>query len=170
MNVKTMSKTHKLVFSALIMAIYVVVLYFTQSFSFGAYQIRIATSLYALSYLFPFLILPLGLANFIANTIGGFGAADMIGGCLVGIMTTSLIVGIRKLNWSHYLVIIPIILVPGLGVATWLSYLLELPYPALALSLCIGQVIPAVCGALLVTALKKIFITETPLKKKSIKD
>ena len=48
---ENMSKAQKLTFSAMIMALYIVVLYFTQSFSFGAYQIRIATSLYGLSYL-----------------------------------------------------------------------------------------------------------------------
>ena len=64
---ENMSKAQKLTFSAMIMALYIVVLYFTQSFSFGAYQIRIATSLYGLSYLFPFLVLPLGFANFIAG-------------------------------------------------------------------------------------------------------
>ena len=53
-----MSRVQKLTFSAMVMALYIVILYFTQSFSFGAYQIRIATSLYALSYLFPFLVLP----------------------------------------------------------------------------------------------------------------
>lgn len=140
----------------MIIALYVVVLYFTQSISFGAYQIRIATSLYALSYLFPFLVLPLGLANFIANMLfGGLGLLDMFGGCLVGIVTTTLIVYIRKKNWNRWLIVIPIIFVPGLGVSTWLSYLLSMPYPALALSLCIGQIIPAFCGVILVKVLER---------------
>ena len=119
---KDMSKVQKLTLSAMIIALYVTVMYCTQSFSFGAYQIRIATSLYALSYLFPFLVLPLGLANFIANMLfGGLGLLDMVGGCLVGIVTSSLIVGIRKLHWNRLLIILPITFVPGLGGATWLS-------------------------------------------------
>lgn len=157
MVIKDMSKVQKLTLSAMVIALYVTVLYCTQSFSFGAYQIRIATSMYALSYLFPFLVLPLGLANFIANMLfGGLGLLDMLGGCLVGIVTTSLIVGIRRLNWSRCLIFFPIVLVPGLGVATWLSYLFQMPYPALALSLCIGQVIPAICGVLLVNILERV--------------
>ncbi len=44
---ENMSKVQKLTVSAMVMALYVVVLYFTQSFSFGAYQIRIVTALYA---------------------------------------------------------------------------------------------------------------------------
>lgn len=77
---ENMSKVQKLTVSAMVMALYVVVLYFTQSFSFGAYQIRIATALYALAYLFPFLVLPLGFANFIANFLfGGLGLLDWFG-------------------------------------------------------------------------------------------
>lgn len=154
---KDMSKVQKLTLSAMIIALYVTVMYCTQSFSFGAYQIRIATSMYALSYLFPFLVLPLGLANFIANMLfGGLGLLDMVGGCLVGIVTSSLIVGIRKLHWNRLLIILPIVLIPGLGVSIWLSYLLQMPYPALALSLCIGQVIPAICGVLLIQVLERV--------------
>ena len=90
MNLKDMGKVQKMTFSAMIMALYVVLVYITQSFSFGAYQIRIATSVYALAYLFPFLVLPLGLANSISNTLfGGLGLLDTIGGGIAGILTTS---------------------------------------------------------------------------------
>ena len=153
---ENMSKAQKLTLSAMIMALYIVVLYFTQSFSFGAYQIRIATSLYALSYLFPFLVLPLGFANFIANFLfGGLGLLDWFGGCFVGIIVTAIIVLIRRQGWNRWLMVVPIVLVPGLGVSTYLSYLLHMPYGALALSLCIGQVIPAICGVVLVNVLQR---------------
>lgn len=156
MENKDMGKVQKLVFSAMITALYVTVLYFTQSFSFGAYQIRIATALYALSYLFPFLVLPLGLANFIANMLfGGLGILDMFGGCLVGMVTAWLIVQIQKRHWNRWLIAVPIVLVPGFGVPLWLSYLLELPYLPLAGSLCAGQAVPAACGVLLVKALER---------------
>ena len=45
-NLAKMSRVQKMIFSAMVMAMYIVILYFTQSFSFGAYQIRIATALY----------------------------------------------------------------------------------------------------------------------------
>lgn len=145
----------------MMMAVYVVLVYATQSFSFGAYQIRIATSVYAMAYLFPFLVLPLGLANSISNMLfGGLGPLDMIGGGLVGILTTLLIAGIRKMGWNRALVALPIVFVPGLGVPIWLSYLLNVPYSALALSLCIGQIIPALCGAAVVSALSRIWKQE----------
>ena len=150
---ENMSKVQKLTVSAMVMALYVVVLYFTQSFSFGAYQIRIATALYALAYLFPFLVLPLGFANFIANFLfGGLGLLDWFGGCFVGIIVTAII---RRKGWSRWLMILPIILVPGLGVPSYLSYLLHVPYSVLATSLCIGQSVPAVCGVVLVNVLQR---------------
>ena len=153
---ENMSKVQKLTVSAMVMALYVVVLYFTQSFSFGAYQIRIATALYALAYLFPFLVLPLGFANFIANFLfGGLGLLDWFGGCFVGIIVTAIIVLIRRKGWSRWLTILPIILVPGLGVPSYLSYLLHVPYSVLATSLCIGQSVPAVCGVVLVNVLQR---------------
>ena len=153
---ENMSKVQKLTVSAMVMALYVVVLYFTQSFSFGAYQIRIATALYALAYLFPFLVLPLGFANFIANFLfGGLGLLDWFGGCFVGIIVTAIIVLIRRKGWSRWLMILPIILVPGLGVPSYLSYLLHVPYSVLATSLCIGQSVPAVCGVVLVNVLPR---------------
>lgn len=153
---ENMSMVQKLTVSAMVMALYVVVLYFTQSFSFGAYQIRIATALYALAYLFPFLVLPLGFANFIANFLfGGLGLLDWFGGCFVGIIVTAIIVLIRRKGWSRWLMILPIILVPGLGVPSYLSYLLHVPYSVLATSLCIGQSVPAVCGVVLVNVLQR---------------
>ena len=95
-NIK-INSTKRLTLSALVIALYVVIMFCTQSFAFGQFQIRIATTIYSLSYIFPFLVLPLGIANIISNTImGGLGVLDMLGGGLVGITTSFLIVLIRK--------------------------------------------------------------------------
>jgi len=146
-----MKPIRKLTISGIVMALYIAAMFLTQGFAFGQYQIRIATALYSLSYFFPFLILPLGLSNFLSNTfMGGLGPLDMIGGTLVGIITTGAIYLIRKMKWNKWLVTVPIVFGPGLLVPTWLSYLLHVPYSVLALSLCIGQIIPAIVGALLV--------------------
>ncbi len=158
MNLDHLSPTQKLTISGLMMALYIVVLYATQSFSFGPYQIRIATSLYAVSYLCPFLIIPMGLANLLANLLfGGLGILDILGGGIVGLLTTALIVLIRRRGWNVALIALPVIAVPGLGVAVWLSYLLRLPYGPLALSLCIGQTVPGLCGVMLVKVLQRLF-------------
>lgn len=165
-NIEKMTHVQKMTVSAMVMALYIVILYLTQSFSFGAYQIRIATALYALSYLFPFLVFPLGLANFISNMLfGGFGIVDMIGGCIVGMTATACIVMIRRFNWKRIFIAIPIVLVPGLGVAIYLSYFLSMPYPMMAVNLCIGQLIPAVAGVALVNTLERILYPKKSTNK-----
>lgn len=150
------SIARKVAISGIFMASYIALMFLTQSFSFGQYQIRIATSLYAFASLFPFLILPSGLANALSNTLmGGLGVADIIGGLVVGLLTSSSIVLIRKFNLPRFLIIFPIILIPGLGVPLYLHILLDLPYWVLASSVLIGQIVPAIIGYLLVLALEK---------------
>lgn len=156
MNFEKLTKTQKLTISGMVMALYIVILYATQSFSFGAYQIRIATMLYGLGYYCPFLILPLGIANFISNLLfGGLGIADMLGGCIVGMVTTFFVSRVRILRLPIWTAALPIIAVPGLGVSSYLSVLLGIPYPALALSLCIGQSVPAVCSVIMIQMYEK---------------
>ena len=54
-------------------------------------------------------------------------------------------------------VILPIALIPELGVSSWLSWLLGVPYYIMAGSLLVGQVIAGMAGALLLRALWKIW-------------
>ena len=151
----TMSKTKKLTISAIVIALYVVIMTITQSFSFGAIQIRLATSLYALAYIFPFLVLPLGVSNLLSNMLlGGLSIFDILGGGLVGILTALLVYCVRKYKLNITLTILPIIFIPGLIVPIWLSMILNVPYSALATSLCLGQVIPAILGSFLIKVLK----------------
>ena len=155
MNTKNLSNTQKLTISAMIMAMYVIVMYITRGFAFGAYQIRLATSLYALSYLFPFLVLPLGLSNCLTNLLfGGMGPLDIFGGLIVGLVTSGLNAYFGKKNMNILFTALPIIFVPGMGVAIWLSYLLNIPYGAMAVNLVIGQIIPGIFGTALVKALR----------------
>ena len=158
MDMKNLSKTQKLTISGAVMAVYLVVMYFTQSFAFGQYQVRIATAIYSIAYLFPFLVVPLGLSNLIANmAMGGLGVFDIVGGGLVGLLTAgccALLGGKRISEWS---VAAPITLIPALGVSLWLSGILGVPYWTLAASLLVGQAICGVVGALLVKALKTIW-------------
>lgn len=149
-----MMTTRKLTISAMVVALYIVLIYVTQGISFGAYQIRIATSLYALAYAFPFLIIPMGIGNLISNFLfGGLGILDMVGGFGVGVLTTSLIVLMRRFGLTAWWAALPIILVPALCVPLWLSPLIGVPYWALVMNLLVGQTIPGIVGATLVKAL-----------------
>ncbi len=149
--------SQKLVFSALCIALYIVVMMCTQSFAFGQYQIRIATAMYGLSSIFPFLILPFGLANVVSNTImGGLGLPDIIGGFIVGVVTTSIIVFAKKRGCGNWIIWAAVTFVPGLGVPVWLSVILNIPYLVLASSLLVGQCICGVASVMLVTALERV--------------
>lgn len=155
------AETKKLAISGVVISAYIVVMFFTQSFAFGEYQIRIATSLYALSSIYPFLIIPLGMSNFMSNTLmGGLGLPDMIGGFFVGILTASGCYYLKKIH--VYLVAIPILIIPTLLVPVWLSYLLHIPYLILVINIGIGQILPSIVGVMLVRYLEK------PLTKLSV--
>ncbi|MCH5186349.1 MAG: QueT transporter family protein [Oscillospiraceae bacterium] len=156
-----MSKTKKTVLSGLVIAMYVVIMYFTQSFAFGAYQIRIATSLYSLSYLFPFMVIPLSLANCIGNILGG-NLWDIVGGFAAGFVTSGGIYLLSRYKLPKFSVIPLIILGPGLMVPIWLSFITGVPYPVLALSLCIGQIVPGVMGYFLILTLSGILKKDIP--------
>lgn len=152
-----MKNTNKLTISAIVIALYIVLMFATQGFAFGAYQIRIATSLYSLSYLYPFLIIPLGIANLLSNTLmGGLGIFDIVGGIAVGIITSSLVYLVKRFKLNQLLVAVPIILGPGLIVPIWLSPILGLPYNMLAVSLSIGQILPGIVGVILIRQLERV--------------
>ena len=156
---ETKSKYSKLTLSGIYIALFLVVMLCTQSFAFGQYQIRIATALYGLSALFPFLILPACLANVLSNTLmGGLGILDIVGGGLVGLLTTSVIVFGKRQGWGNWIVFLAVTFIPGLCVPIWLSLLLHIPYLVLASSLLVGQAICGICSMLLVTSLEKVCV------------
>lgn len=151
------SVARRISISGIIMSLYILIMFFTQNFAFGEFQIRIATSLYALSGIYGFLIIPLGIANLLSNTLmGGLGLLDMIGGMAAGIITATIIYLVKRWNFNDWFIAIPIIFGPGLMVPIWLSYITHIPYMALALSVCIGQIIPGIVGVLLIKQLRNI--------------
>ena len=157
---KTFSKTQKLTFSAIVAAAYMAIMFATQGFAFGAYQIRIATALYALAYPFPFLVLPLALANSMSNVLGGLGMFDIVGGFLVGIVTAGVIALLRVTKCPAFFLIFPIIFGPGLIVPLWLAGITGIPYWALVVNISIGQTAPAIVGYMIVRELNKRRIVE----------
>lgn len=148
------SYTRKLTISAVLMAAYLSLMYATQGFSFGAYQIRIATAMYGLAYVSPFLTVPFGLANMISNLLfGGLGILDIAGGFCLGIGTAGSIALMARRRMPVWWIMTPIWFIPGLGAPLWLSYILRIPYGPLAFSVTAGQILPGIVGALMVRAL-----------------
>jgi len=151
------TKTAKLTYSAAVVAIFIVVMYITQPISFGPIQSRFATALYALPALFPFLVLPLAIANGFSNfMLGSFGLPDVIGGLAIGLITSGAAYLVGRFKFSMLLVIPIIIFLPGFIVPIWLSPLTGVPYLILVLQLCLGQTPPAILGYILLRALSNI--------------
>ena len=165
------SNTQKLTISAVCIALYLVVMLCTQSFAFGQYQIRIATALYGLSYLFPFLVVPFGIANIASNVLmGGLGPVDAICGFIMGILTSCAIVLGRRCGFGTWVVAAAITLLPGLGVPVWLSYLLRIPYLVLAASLLVGQFVSGFAGMMLINAMEKANIVNFVFRTGKVRD
>jgi len=138
------------------MALYIVAMLLTTGFAFGAYQVRIATALYALPYVFPFLVLPLALANAISNMTGPLGMLDVIGGFFVGVVTAGGVFLLKKFMLPRWLIIPMIIVAPALIVPIWLSYILNMPYFALVVNIAVGQTTPAIMGYFLTFAVERM--------------
>lgn len=152
---KKYSLSGKISVSGLVMAAYIVIMALTQSFAFMAYQVRVATSLYALAYIHPFLCVPLGLANCLSNMLlGSLGIFDTLGGFAAGLVTTLCVVAVRKLKLHFSVCAVPLVLGPALIVAIWLSSILKIPYFLMASNLMVGQIIPAVIGVVLIKGLE----------------
>lgn len=165
----------KLSFSAMVIAIYVVIMYITQAFASGLFQVRIATTLYALPAIFPFLVIPLALANSLSNMLVGgisFSIADIVGGFIVGLLTTSTVYFIKKMNLNDWFIALPIIFIPGLIVPIWLTPILvsfeeKVTYFTVAGFLTAGQIIPGILGVLIIKQLKNRKISFDNLLKKN---
>ncbi len=154
---KQFNNTQRLTISAISIAMYLALMIGTQGFAFGQYQVRIATALYGLSAIFPFTIPAFSLANFVSNTVmGGFGLVDSIGGAIVGLLTTGLIVLAKRQGLGNWVLIPIITFVPGLIVPIWLTYFLPVPYWVLVSSLVVGQFVCGVVSYFLINALEKV--------------
>ena len=154
---KQFNNTQRLTISAISIAMYLALMIGTQGFAFGQYQVRIATALYGLSAIFPFTIPAFGIANFVSNTMmGGFGMVDAIGGAIVGLLTTGLIVLAKRQGLGNWVLIPIITFVPGLIVPIWLTYFLPVPYWVLVSSLVVGQFVCGVVSYFLINALEKV--------------
>ena len=154
---KQFNNTQRLTISAISIAMYLALMIGTQGFAFGQYQVRIATALYGLSAIFPFTVPAFTIANFVSNTVmGGFGMVDAIGGAIVGLLTTGLIVLAKRQGLGNWVLIPIITFVPGLIVPIWLTYFLPVPYWVLVSSLVVGQFVCGVVSYFLINALEKV--------------
>ena len=140
-------KIKKLTLGGIVIALYIVLTGVFASLSFGAIQIRVANCLYGLALPFPFLVIPLTLSVVLSNLVfGGLGIVDIVCGSLTTFITTYLISKCIK-----PILIIPIIVFGvGIGIALYLSKLIQVPFLILFIQIALGQVIPSILSYVIV--------------------
>ena len=151
-----MNSIKRLSLSGIIIATYINLMYFSQFLSFGQFRIRIADCAYSLCYVYPFLVVPMGIANAMSCLfVGGFGPIDMFGWMIVGILTSAGVCLVKKLQLNEWFIIAPVIIIPGLLVPMWWSYLMHIPYAIIAFGICLEQIVPAFMGVILLKKLER---------------
>lgn len=142
--------TRKIAISGLAMAAYVASTLLLGSISYGQIQVRLSTGLYVLAHFYPFLVIPLGLANAIANFFGPFGIYDALGGFVAGTLTSWAVTRMKH----DLLIPLPVALIVPAVVGSYLFLLLKVPFLVLFPYLLAGQTIAAYTSGLI---LVKVF-------------
>ncbi len=109
--------------SALIAALYALLVLAFAPMSFGPVQFRVAEAMTLLPWLFPEAIPGLFVGCLVSNLFGGLGIVDMVFGSLATLLAAWLTRRMPNLLWAA----VPPVLVNALVVGTYLSVLLDVP-------------------------------------------
>ena len=138
-------KTRRLVFSALIAAIYAALTYFLAPISYGPIQFRLSEIMILLVLLDPFYIGGLTLGCFLANILGPYGMMDVIVGTLATFVSLILMDLTMKLIKKRNLGIIIASLWPtvinGVMIGYMLYYVAQAPLLLTMLQVGIGELV-----------------------------
>jgi uncharacterized membrane protein len=121
--------------SALIAALYALLVLAFAPMSFGPVQFRVAEAMTLLPWLFPEAIPGLFVGCLVSNLFGGLGIVDMLFGSLATLLAAWLTRRMPNLLWAA----VPPVLVNALVVGTYLSVLLDVPLAATILYVGLGQ-------------------------------
>lgn len=121
--------------SALIAALYSLLVLAFAPLSFGPVQFRVAEAMTLLPWLFPEAIPGLFVGCLVSNLFGGLGIVDMVFGSLATFVAAWLTRRMPNLLWAA----VPPVLVNALVVGAYLSVLLDVPLVATILYVGLGQ-------------------------------
>lgn len=156
MNIKYLTK------ASLIAAIYIILVLIQilpfpiMGLAFGPIQLRIAEGLTLLplveSAAVPGLFVGCLISNLLLTPYAGFGLVDIVGGSLVTLLAAYL----TSKTKSKTMGMIPPVLLNGLIVSIWVSYLTKVPYLLTVLGIGVGEFISvAVFGNIILSVYKK---------------
>lgn len=135
------NRTRKLVFGALVGALYAVLTIFLAPISYGMFQVRISEAFTVLPFFSSFSIPGLFIGCIIANIFGGNGVIDIVGGSLATLLAAVLTYAIGKSNISlkKYLAPLPPVIINAIVVGFILNYTANLPLIATMLWVGLGE-------------------------------
>ncbi|MCR1976050.1 QueT transporter family protein [Clostridium sporogenes] len=151
-------KISKLVFSAVIAAIYTVLTLLLAPISYGQIQVRISESLTLLPFLSSYSIWGVFLGCIISNLIGGNGIIDVVFGSLATLIAAILTyyIGKSNLKFKKYLAPLPPIIINAVVIGFILNYTLKLPLLLSIIWVGLGEAISCyVLGLILISIIEK---------------
>ena len=151
-------KISKLVFSAVIAAIYTVLTLLLAPISYGQIQVRVSESLTLLPFLSSYSIWGVFLGCIISNLIGGNGIIDVVFGSLATLIAAILTyyIGKSNLKFKKYLAPLPPIIINAVVIGFILNYTLKLPLLLSIIWVGLGEAIYCyVLGLILISIIEK---------------
>ncbi|MGJ0908565.1 QueT transporter family protein [Clostridium botulinum] len=151
-------KISKLVFSAVIAAIYTVLTLLLAPISYGQIQVRASESLTLLPFLSSYSIWGVFLGCIISNLIGGNGIIDIVFGSLATLIAAILTyyIGKSNLKFKKYLAPLPPIIINAVVIGFILNYTLKLPLLISIIWVGLGEAISCyVLGLILISIIEK---------------
>ena len=121
--------------SALVAALYALLVLAFAPLSFGPVQFRVAEALTLLPWLFPEAVPGLFVGCLVSNLFGGLGIVDMVFGSLATLGAAWLTRRMPSLLWAA----VPPVAVNALVVGGYLSFLAGVPLPSTVLYVGLGQ-------------------------------
>jgi uncharacterized membrane protein len=148
-----------LTLAAVFAALYAIGVVFLAPISFQMFQVRVADALLPLSMLFGWpAILGLTMGAAVANSFGGLGPVDVVGGAIANLVATFVawrVARNRSATWVFVGVVLQILIVT-LTVGSYLSFLFSMPLEIGWLGVLLGSVVAiGLLGSLLFFGLSR---------------
>jgi len=136
-------KTKKIVYGALIAALYAVMTIALAPISYGQIQVRVAEALTVLPFFSSYSILGLFVGCIIANMVGGNGIFDIVFGSLATLISAVITyyIGKSNLKYKRYLAPLPPVVINAVIIGIELNVVFKLPLVASMLWVGLGEMV-----------------------------
>lgn len=136
-------KTKKIVYGALIAALYAVMTIALAPISYGQIQVRVAEALTILPFFSSYSILGLFVGCIIANMVGGNGVFDIVFGSLATLISAVITyyIGKSNLKYKRYLAPLPPVVINAVIIGIELNVVFKLPLVASMLWVGLGEMV-----------------------------